>query len=155
MKGRIITSPEPIEHPFQKSIFLAGGISDCEDWQKGVAERIASETNAVVYNPRRTDFDMDAGADLSRVQIRWEWHALRVCQFNLFWFPEETLCPITLMEYGSAMERIRVGGLMCGTHPNYARRFDIIEQTELMSHVRIFDNLDNLVDETIMMLKNG
>jgi hypothetical protein len=97
MKGRIITSPEPIEHPFQKSIFLAGGISDCADWQKGVAERIASETNAVVYNPRRTDFDMDAGADLSRIQIRWEYHALRVCQFNLFWFPEETLCPITLM----------------------------------------------------------
>jgi hypothetical protein len=44
---------------------------------------------------------------------------------------------------------------MCGTHPNYARRFDIIEQTELMGHVRIFDDLDNLVDETIMMLKNG
>jgi len=153
MKGRIITSPEPLEHPFQKSIFLAGGISDCSDWQKDVAERIATETDTIVYNPRRVDFDMSAGEELSRIQIRWEWHALRICPFNLFWFPGETLCPITLMEYGSAMERIRVGGLMCGTHPNYARRFDIIEQTELMGHVRIFDNLDELVEQFIIMLK--
>jgi hypothetical protein len=150
--GRIITSPDKLEHPFQKSIFLAGGISDCEDWQLAVAERIAEKTDAVVYNPRRVDFDMDAGEALSRVQIRWEYHALRICQFNLFWFPEETLCPITLMEYGSAMERIRVGGLMCGTHPNYKRRFDIIEQTALMNHVPVFDDLDHLVDQTILML---
>ena len=96
---------------------------------------------------------MSAGAELSRIQIRWEYHALRICQFNLFWFPSETLCPITLMEYGSAMERIRVGGLMCGTHPNYARRFDIIEQTAMMQHVPVFDDLDKMVEQTIIMLR--
>jgi hypothetical protein len=151
--GRVITSPEPIGHPFEKAIFLAGGISNCPDWQSEVAERIAKETDAVVYNPRRLNFDMTAYEDVSRQQIIWEWHALRVAAFNLFWFPEETLCPITLLEYGSAMERVRVGGLMCGTHPNYARRFDIIEQTKLKDHVPVFDNLDTMVEQTIIMLR--
>jgi hypothetical protein len=151
--GKIITSPEAIEHPFQKSIFLAGGISNCPNWQKDVAERIATETDAIVYNPRRLDFDMTAYEDISRQQIIWEWHALRVSTFNLFWFPQETLCPITLLEYGSAMERLREGALMCGTHPNYQRRFDLIEQTKLKGHVRVFDDLNELVDQTIIMLK--
>jgi hypothetical protein len=151
--GKIITSPEPVSHPFQKAIFLAGGISNCPDWQTPVAERIAAETDAVVYNPRRLDFDMSAYEEISRQQIIWEWHALRTAAFNLFWFPEETLCPITLLEYGSAMERLRPGALMCGTHPNYQRRFDIIEQAKLKQHDPIYDSLETLVDQTIAMLK--
>lgn len=151
--GKIITAPEPIE-PCYLSIFLAGGISNCSDWQKDVAERIAAETDAIVYNPRRVDFDMSAYEEVSRQQIIWEWHALRQATVNLFWFPPETLCPITLLEYGSAMERLHTGALMCGTHPDYARRFDVIEQTKLKQHGHIFDNLDTLVDQTIMLLKN-
>lgn len=153
--GTIVTSPGDLRRRADRSIFLAGGISDCADWQENVAVQIASEVeNCIVYNPRRTDFDMNAYEEVSRQQITWEYHALRLSTVNLFWFPAETLCPITLMEYGSAMERLRTGALMCGTHPDYKRRFDVIEQTELMQMGHVFDNLQTLTEQTIMLLKS-
>lgn len=152
--GKIIKSPAPLEPSAKNAIFLAGGISNCEDWQAGVAERLAANTGAVVYNPRRDDFDMNAYEEVSRQQINWEYYALRMAQVNLFWFPPETLCPITLMEYGSAMERLRPGALMCGAHPDYARRFDLVEQTELRQHIPIFSDLGKLVSETIILLNS-
>lgn len=152
--GRIVTSPDALVPSAPLSIFLAGGISNCADWQSPVAERLAAETDALIYNPRRVDFDMTAYEDVSRQQIIWEWHALRMSTVNLFWFPEETLCPITLLEYGSAMERMRPGSVMIGTHPNYQRRFDIIEQTNLKNQGYVWDDLDYLVTETITLLKS-
>lgn len=155
MKGTIITSPEAIRSKCNRSIFLAGGISNCPDWQKEAAQRIAdSVDDCIVYNPRRNDFDMAAYEEVSRQQIIWEYHALRMSTANLFWFPEETLCPITLFEYGSAIERLHAGAVMCGTHINYQRRFDLIEQTRLRSGMPILDNLDTLIKETIILLKS-
>ena len=152
--GKVITSPEALEPDAPLSIFLAGGISDCWDWQDIVAMRLAGETDAVVYNPRRIGFDMSAYEEISRQQIIWEFHALRMSTVNLFWFPEETLCPITLMEYGSAMERLHPGAIMCGTHPNYQRRFDVVEQTRLKNHSHVWSDISDLVDETVILLRN-
>ena len=153
--GQIVRSPEALAVPCNRTIFLAGGISNCPDWQEGVAQRIAAEVDdCVIYNPRRLDFDMGAYEDVSRFQITWEYHALRMSTVNLFWFPEETLCPITLFEYGSAIERLHAGAVMCGTHINYQRRFDLVEQTRLRNGMPIFDDLDNLTEQTIMLLKS-
>lgn len=153
--GQIITSPSAGPAKVPLGVFLAGGISDCPDWQKAVAERLATNTDATVFNPRRADFDMSAYEDLSRAQIRWEYVALRLSPVNLFWFPEETLCPITLLELGSAMHRLRPGALMVGTHPNYSRRFDVIEQMTLEGHQgMVFDSLDELVKDTEALLIN-
>lgn len=152
--GRIIKSPEALPDPSYLSIFLAGGISNCADWQEDVAERLAQETDAIIFNPRRLDFDMTAYEEVSRMQIIREWHALRMSTVNLFWLPEETLCPITLLEYGSAIERLHAGAVMCGTHPDYQRRFDVKMQNELRHGTHIYDDLDELVEQTIMLLKS-
>lgn len=153
--GEIIKSPTALGSADDISIFLAGGISNCPDWQGPVATKIAAETNAIVYNPRREDFDMESYEYISRAQIAWEYHALRLSKVNLFWFPCETLCPITLFELGAAIPRIHPGALMVGTHPDYQRRFDIIEQAKLAgSPIHIFDNLEELVCETIILLRN-
>lgn len=153
--GSVVTSPGDLRRRANRSIFLAGGISDCADWQLSVAERIAAEVeDCIVYNPRRIDFNMDAYEETSRLQISWEYHALRLSTVNLFWFPAETVCPITLLEYGSALERLRTGALMCGTHPDYTRRFDVVEQTKLMQMGHVFDDLDVLTEQTIMLLKS-
>ena len=153
--GQIIKSPGALASPCNRTIFLAGGISNCPDWQEGVAERIAAEVDdCVIYNPRRLDFDMSAYEDVSSQQIIWEFHALRMSTVNLFWFPEETLCPITLFEYGSAIERLHAGAVMCGTHPNYQRRFDLVEQTRLRNGMPIFNDLVHMVSETIILLKS-
>ena len=152
--GKIITAPEPLEYS-ESSIFLAGGISNCPDWQGEVARQISQTTESIIYNPRRYDFDMDSYEEVSREQIRWEFHALRMAKVNLFWFPCETLCPITLFELGSAIQRLHPGALMVGTHPNYQRRFDIIEQGKLAgAPIHVFDNLEELVSETILLMRN-
>lgn len=153
--GTILTSPAALRPNVNRSIFLAGGISNCYDWQEGVAVKIASAVeDAVIYNPRRDNFDMSAYEEVSRQQIIWEYHALRLSSVNLFWFPSETLCPITLLEYGSAMERLSPGALMCGTHPDYSRRFDVKMQNELRHNTHVFDDLDQLVEQTIILLNS-
>ena len=153
--GKIIRSPEPLSDQTNCSIFLAGGISNCPDWQEGVGKSLEENTHATIYNPRRVDFDITAYEDVSRQQITWEFYALRMSKVNLFWFPCETVCPITLFELGSAIHRLHPGALMVGAHPDYSRRFDLIEQSRLAgSPIRIFDNLPELVHETEILLNN-
>ena len=152
--GKIITAPEPLEQS-DSSIFLAGGISNCPDWQEDVARQLSENTESIIYNPRRRDFDMNSYEEISRQQIRWEFYALRMAKVNLFWFPSETLCPITLFELGSAIHRLHPGTLMVGTHPKYLRRFDIIEQGKLAgAPIHVFDDLEELVSETIILMRN-
>lgn len=150
--GEVVKSPAPLVFDAASSIFLAGGISNCADWQEGTGERLAADTSAIIFNPRRTDFDMNAYEEISRQQIKWEYAALRIAKVNLFWFPPETLCPITLLELGSAMERLPQGALMVGCHPDYQRKFDVEVQMALRNHGRVFDNLGELVEETIKLL---
>jgi len=42
------------------SIFLAGGITGCPQWQSTVTNKLLSEdaSGGVLYNPRRADFPM-------------------------------------------------------------------------------------------------
>ena len=53
-------SDEPAKN--DESIFLAGGISNCPDWQKEVAEEFEKDLDRLtVYNPRRKNFEMFKG----------------------------------------------------------------------------------------------
>jgi hypothetical protein len=109
------------------SLFLAGGITGCPDWQAEVLENI-KELNITVFNPRRKDFPIhDPSA--SEEQITWEYYKLRQATFVSFWFPKETLCPIVLFELGAALERTK--NLFVGVHPEYPRRQDVEIQTKL------------------------
>jgi len=115
-------------HPFAfGDIFLAGGISNCPDWQKE-AVQLLDGSDIIAVNPRRS-VDMLKDDDAAAKQIAWEYDALRKCEVTLFWFPEETLCPITLFELGAALER--TDKVAVGCHPNYARKFDVIHQVLL------------------------
>jgi len=134
-----VTSPMPL--PSRADIFLAGGISNCPDWQAEV-EEILKETSGVLINPRRTTVFVEEDA---AEQIEWEYEALRKVDTVLFWFPMETLCPITLLELGVFTQRTDVQ-LIVGTHPEYARRFDVIKQLQLARpEVEVTDNIDDLV----------
>ena len=65
------------------------------------------------------------------------------CQGVSFWFPEETLCPITLYELGKIAMSNKV--MFVGTHPNYKRRFDVIKQLQLVRpEIKVTDNLVDL-----------
>jgi hypothetical protein len=106
------------------SVFLAGGISNCADWQSTLAEKFAITCpNLVLLNPRRKNFDVSDHSESER-QIKWEFNHLRKSSAILFWFPSETLCPITLFELGqwSALAGLLGKRLFVGCDPQYQRK---------------------------------
>ena len=126
-------SPDPLPPAFQRpSVFIAGGISDCPDWQAEMVGMLDHDRNDVV-NPRRIGGFDKTGAT-AREQITWEHHALSMVDSCIFWFPRETLCPITLFELGKMLEKtMETSGmtLAVGWHPEYARAFDLEVQIPL------------------------
>lgn len=126
------------------SIFLAGGITGCPDWQREMVGRL-SDTDLVLVNPRRDDFPVgDPGAAFK--QITWEHIRLREVSAILFWFPKETLCPIVLYELGAWSMTDKP--LFVGVHPEYKRRQDVEIQTGLVRpEVKIVYSLGELADQ--------
>jgi hypothetical protein len=126
---RCITPPTEYE-PQQNdiSLFLAGGITLCPDWQAEMIERL-SATDLVLLNPRRPDFPI-GDPSAARGQIEWEHEHLRLSTAILFWFPCETLCPIVLYELGAWSKTHK--RLFLGVHPQYQRRQDVRIQTSLV-----------------------
>ena len=82
-----------------RSIFLAGGITDCPDWQRIMADLMCN-TQYILLNPRRKSFSL-SNMEASREQILWEFEHLRKASTILFWFPRESNCPIALYELGA------------------------------------------------------
>jgi len=114
------------------SLFLAGGITGCPDWQKELIYLLGSAHGVrclQVINPRREHFSID-DPNTAIGQIEWEHEALRWTDAILFWFPAESICPIALYELGawSMTEK----PLFVGMHPEYPRRLDIEIQTGLV-----------------------
>ena len=140
---QVCTAPE--ELIYGRSVFLAGGISDCHDWQVemiAMLEKRGFQGN--VINPRRANFDVSQ-VGIAEEQIRWEHKALKSSTAILFWFPPETLCPITLYELGAHSQRNVP--LFIGVHPEYKRKLDVEVQTKLCRpHERIYYSLEELAD---------
>lgn len=127
---KVITAPEPLDRtgvPTQVRVFLAGGITGCSDWQTKLISQLRGEP-LLIMNPRRPAFDVrDKSA--SEAQITWEFNALRFADVITFWFPDESLCPITLYELGAMSMTAKP--LIIAAHPGYPRRLDVVEQTKL------------------------
>ena len=127
----------------ERSVFLAGGISSCPDWQMQLLG-LLSDTDWLLINPRREDFD-SSDAGMAQAQIEWEHRHLRLADAIAFWFPPQTLCPITLYELGAWSMTHKP--LFVGVDPQYKRRVDVIIQTQLArSDVRVADSLEGLAE---------
>lgn len=139
----IIISPE-ISTQTTKTVFLAGGITNCPDWQTPTGSQLNELTNLVIFNPRRTAWNMENSEEESRKQIIWEHEHLQRSETILFWFPKETLCPITLFELGKYL--VSNKKLVVGTHPEYQRRLDVIVQSRLVRpDMKIWSNVEDMV----------
>lgn len=144
---KLIEAPNP--YPDNADLFLGGGITNCPDWQANVVKMLEG-TDLVVLNPRRSSAFT---GDIADEQIRWEYEALRAVKTVLFWFPKETLCPITLFELGVFSQRKDVR-LIVGTHSEYARRFDVQVQMELARpEVVVHDSIEDMVSEYLSVLE--
>jgi len=135
----------------EPSLFLAGGITDCPDWQYEISMALR-DSDWIVLNPRRYEFPIH-DPNASQFQIRWEFDHLRKASAILFWFPCETLCPIVLYELGAWSMTTKP--LFVGVHPEYKRIQDVKIQTRLVRpDVQVVYSLEALAKQVVGYRKN-
>lgn len=126
------------------SLFFAGGISNCPDWQGDFAAMLIDQ-DLTAFNPRRPDFPIN-DPSASDGQIRWEHKYLKTSSAVSFWFPKETVCPITLYELGTYT--FRDTQLFIGIHPEYERAAELIAFTSIhRPGLKIVRSLQELADQ--------
>lgn len=136
--------------PAAPSVFLAGGISSCPDWQARVVAMLAGR-DVVLFNPRRPAYGESEEA--ARAQIAWEFAHLRRASAVLFWFPGgPSPCPIALFELG-ACAQWPDKPLFVGCGPAYSRRIDVEVQLSLVRpEVRVESTLEGLAAQVASWL---
>lgn len=127
-----------------KLIFLAGGISKCPNWQEDFKQMLFESRlpKLVIFNPRRShDFDFEKESEF---QIKWEFDHLKRSDAVSFWFPKESVCPITLLELGTCLKS-QNKTVFVGCHPEYSRKTDLYIQTSLYRpEIKIVEDLVSL-----------
>ena len=135
-----------IENNENVKLFLAGGITNCPDWQDEIIELLKEEYDLTMYNPRRKNFPIN-DPTASEQQITWEYNHLRDADIILFWFASGSLNPIVLYELGrwgnSSNKEIFVG-----CDPEYQRKQDVEIQTKLSRpNIEIVYSLEDLAEQ--------
>ena len=146
MTIQVIKSPsnEPVKNP---SIFLAGGLFNCPDWQATATELFArSGKDLTIINPRRDNFT----PDMHREQVLWETEKLEQADLVLFWFPHETLCPMTLYEFGWLVNSDK--DIVVGASNEYKRLYDIQLRLIRLKNQVVNCTLSTTVHEAIFKL---
>lgn len=75
-KTRVIIAPDDFEENGTIKLFLAGGITNCPDWQSEMIEKLSFIKNLTVFNPRRKNFPIH-DPKASEEQITWEFNWLK------------------------------------------------------------------------------
>ena len=157
-----IQAPHTIR-PFEDNsfkIFMAGGISDCWDWQRYLFDRVNSHYSlksdvemkikhpiVTIYNPRRDKFDVH-NKEVFDEQITWEYNKLKDSDLVVFWFTDETIQPITLLELGKELGRGK--RVLIGRHDDYERADDIELQAKLAGYNdKFYWTLEDLADAVV------
>lgn len=152
MDFSVITAPHHYIKPFH--LFLAGGITNCPNWQASALHLLQSaswlKAPLVVMNPRREDFNVKDPSESER-QIKWEHAMLNTADGVFFWFPKDTLCPITLFELGKMAPRGMP--LFVGCDPGYQRKKDVEVQLGLIRpEVTVRSTMEKTVGDVLYYL---
>lgn len=157
---QIITAPQKCPHYHNNSLFLAGGITNCPDWQADVLNILnVNEFTGQVCNPRRKNFPM-SDPNSAKEQIEWEFDMLNTANAIMFWFPKETVCPITLYELGFWLSHyahadMRFAKIITiGCHPEYSRLQDVRIQSNLVGNFKIYHDIHELTLATMKKISS-
>lgn len=134
--SQIITAPS-IEKPKYISLFLAGGITNCKEWQKAVMEELKSE-DVSIFNPRQEHFDI-TDRNASYKQILWEYERLEQMDiFSMYFCNDNSDQPICMYELGRNIVRMQnrfpsdwQKRIVISVEDGYKRKQDVIIQTGL------------------------
>jgi hypothetical protein len=154
----IITAPHDVydlHTAHAPRLFLAGGITNCEDWQTRMIDLLACQSvcnDLTVYNPRRQDFDI-SNPKASEEQICWEFAKLRDADIVSFWFAPGSVNPIVFYELGM-WGNSRGDRPMCvGCDPAFTRTQDVVIQTQLARpEVSVQTSLEAMVDQVVAVV---
>ena len=133
------TSPQNIYDIVSPSVFLAGGITDCPEWQNEIIKHLDLFHFGTLFNPRRKDFDITI-KDAAKKQVTWEFNALEVCNIFSIWFSDgKSVQPICMYELGRNVTRFaehqKLDRVLIGVDPKYKRKEDVYIQMELLGIV--------------------
>lgn len=131
-----VTFPDESISKSPLKLFLAGGITNCENWQSEILKKFVEDSekfeylhNVIVYNPRRQNFPMD-NQEESEKQIIWEYNKLKESDIIAFWFSKGSINPISLYElgkWGNSTDK----NTIIGIDIEYERKKDVEIQTKL------------------------
>lgn len=114
------------------SLFLAGGITNCPNWQQELVnlleDELLSGMNLVIYNPRRENFPI-GDPKAAYEQIEWEHTHLAKADIISFWFSRGSPNPIVFFEYGKWFNTGKP--VFLGIDPEFNRKQDVLIQSEL------------------------
>lgn len=132
----VVTAPHLyIPRHDEITVFLAGGISGCRDWQKETIEHLyrfvgRDDNQVVVYNPRQEKFDINnphAASD----QITWEYQYLnQVDIFSMYFVGGNQVQPICMYELGHYTKPYGDPQVI-SVETDYIRKNDVIIQVAL------------------------
>jgi hypothetical protein len=145
----IIEAPNEVyslENHSNVKLFLAGGITNCPDWQATILEKLKNFPHLTIYNPRRSNFPI-GDPIAAEAQITWEYNHLRDSDAIIFWFAKGSLNPIVLYElgrWGNSSQK----PILIGIDPEYERKQDVLIQTQLSRpEITVFESLDDMVEK--------
>lgn len=146
--SQVIIAPSD-EIQLYPSVFLAGGITDCKDWQKDVIDELKNE-KITIFNPRQEHFNV-ANKMSSIVQIFWEYKRLEQMDiFSMYFCNSNSAQPICLYELGRYVVRMQnrfpsdwEKRIIISVENGYKRKDDIIIQTGLCAPKLWIDTYGN------------
>ena len=139
---KVITAPQDyIPQPNDVLCFLAGGITNCKEWQEEVIftlKRIDGLGHLVVFNPRRDNFPID-DPNASEEQIAWEFNWLnRADIFSMYFCKSASDQPICMYELGRNLHKMKTDystsykdRIVVSVEDGYKRESDVKIQTML------------------------
>lgn len=110
---KVITAPEYYVPTREEiTVFLAGGITNCENWQKEVIDYLKSlpdekTDKLVIFNPRRDKWPKNSDTEEIRRQINWEADYIRTADIFTMYFTntDKSDQPICFYELGKYANR--------------------------------------------------
>lgn len=150
---KVITAPELyVPQDDHISCFLAGGITNCLDWQSEVIKQLYGFTlgsfEPVIFNPRRENFPIEDKSAAVQ-QIEWEYRLLERCDiFSMYFSSGDSDQPICMYELGRNILRMQMrypadwqDRIVISVEDDYRRRQDVLIQTGLATQDQINVNI--------------
>lgn len=144
--AQIITAPST-EKPIYRPVFLAGGITNCKEWQKEVIKELEFE-DISIFNPRQKHFDV-TDKNASYKQILWEYERLeQMGIFSMYFCNDNSDQPICMYELGRNIVRMQnrfphdwQDRIVICVEDGYKRSTDVRIQVQLCAP-KLFVDLD-------------